>query len=68
MRLACPQKHLDCPAIAEVILNLNCRDEIIPILRLLQHVYANAPLRRELLALVAKDNYTQVMRQRPVYI
>src|SRR5208337_3573910 len=55
MRLACPQERLDCLPISEVNLNLNCRDEIIPILRALQHLYANAPLRRELLALVGKD-------------
>ena len=55
MRLSYPQERLDCPPISEVILNLNCRDEIIPILRSLQHLYANAPLRRELLALVGED-------------
>jgi transposase, IS5 family len=55
MRLACPQERLDCLPIGEVNLNLNCRDEIIPILRALQHVYAVASLRRELLALVGKD-------------
>lgn len=36
-------------------LNLDCRDEIIPILRALQHLYSNAPLRRKLLGLVGKD-------------
>jgi transposase, IS5 family len=55
MRLACPQERLDCLPISEVKLNLNCRDEIIPILRALQYVYGEAPLRRELLALVGKD-------------
>jgi len=55
MRLACPQERLDCLPVSEVNLNLNCRDEIIPILRALQHVYADAELRRELLALVGKD-------------
>jgi len=55
MRLALPQERLDCLAIADVKLNLNCRDEIIPILRALQHVYRDAPLRRELLGLVGKD-------------
>jgi len=38
MRSACPQERLDCLPITEVTLNLNCRDEIIPILRALQHV------------------------------
>jgi transposase, IS5 family len=55
MRLACLPERLDCLPISEVKLNRNCRDEIIPILRALQHVYGDAPLRRELLALVGKD-------------
>jgi hypothetical protein len=53
--LASAQERLDCLPIGEVKLNLNCRDEIIPILRALQHVYGHAQLRRELLALVGKD-------------
>ena len=55
MRLACPEQRLDGLPISEVTLNLNCRDEMIPILRALQHLYGNAQLRRELLALVGKD-------------
>src|SRR5437762_3541616 len=55
MRLACPQERLDCLPIIEVQLNLDCRDEIIPILRALQHLYADAELRRELLRLVGRD-------------
>ena len=55
MRLACPEERLDCLPISDVRLNLECRDEIIPILRALQQVYGNADLRRELLALVGKD-------------
>jgi IS5 family transposase len=55
MRLACPQERLDCPPISAVPLNRHCRDEIIPILRALQHVYGDAPARRQLLALVGKD-------------
>jgi hypothetical protein len=31
MRSALPQERLDCLAITDVKLNLNCRDEIIPI-------------------------------------
>ena len=46
MRLACPEERLDCLPISDVKLNLDCRDEIIPILRALQHVYADAMLRR----------------------
>jgi transposase, IS5 family len=55
MRLACPQERLDCLPISEVKLNLSCRDEIIPILRALQHVYAEDAGRRELLQLVGRD-------------
>ena len=55
MRLVYPEQRLDCLPISEVTLNLNCRDEIIPILRGLQHLYSNASLRRELLTLVGKD-------------
>jgi transposase, IS5 family len=55
MRLVCPEERLDCLPISEVKLNLECRDEIIPILRALQHVYGDAELRRDLLALVGKD-------------
>jgi len=55
MRLAFPEQRLDCLPIGEVKLNLDCRDEIIPILRALQHLYGSPELRRELLALVGKD-------------
>jgi transposase, IS5 family len=55
MRLALPQDRLDCLPITLVKLNLGCRDEIIPILRALQHLYENVPARRELLRLVGKD-------------
>ncbi len=48
MRLAYPHERLDCLSIGDVKLNLNCRDEIVPILRALQHVYDDAELRREL--------------------
>lgn len=55
MRLVLPQERLDCLPVTEVKLNLSCRDEIIPILRALQHLYGSAQMRRELLALVGKD-------------
>jgi IS5 family transposase len=55
MRLACPPERLDCLPIGQVKLNLGCRDEIIPILRALQHVYGNAQLRGELLRRVGND-------------
>jgi IS5 family transposase len=49
------QPRLDCPDVSQVQLNLQCRDEIIPILRALQHVYENVPLRAEILELVGED-------------
>jgi transposase, IS5 family len=56
MRLAFQeQPRLDCPPVPAIPLNVNCRDEIIPILRALQHVYGQVPLRTELLELVAND-------------
>jgi len=56
MRVAfAEQPRLDCPAVGAVPLNLNCRDEIIPILRALQHAYSQAPLRRDILDLIGKD-------------
>ena len=55
MRLVRPLERLDCPRISQVKLNLECRDEIVPILRALQHVYADAEVRGELLRVVGKD-------------
>jgi len=49
------QRRFDCEAIENVELNLQCRDEIIPILFALQHVYGNAELRDEVLRLVGQD-------------
>lgn len=50
-----PQRRLDCRAVSDVELNWNCRDEIIPILEALKHLYANASVRDEVLGLVAQD-------------
>jgi len=49
------QRRLDCQTIPKVKLNLNCRDEIIPILYSLQHVYGQPQVRDEILGLVAQD-------------
>jgi len=49
------QLQLDSVAISDVQLNLNCRDEIIPILRGLQDVYKQPKLRDEILQLIAND-------------
>ena len=56
MRVAFPeQPRLDCPRVDAVPLNIHCRDEIIPILRALQHIYEQTPLRDEILQLVGQD-------------
>lgn len=56
MRIAFdPQLSLDCPALADVRLNTQCRDEIIPILTALQHIYSQTELRDQLLEAVAQD-------------
>ncbi len=49
------QLQFDSVAISDVQLNLNCRDEIIPILRGLQEVYKQPELRDEILQLIASD-------------
>ena len=49
------QQRLDCDAINNVKLNLNCRDEIIPILVALQHIYSSASVREPILRLIAED-------------
>jgi hypothetical protein len=46
---------LDCCPILKVQLNFNCRDEIIPILRTLQHIYSQRKLRDSILRAIAKD-------------
>ena len=46
MRIAFdPQLRLDCPPVPEVRRNTSCRDEIIPILKALQHIYSQSQLR-----------------------
>jgi transposase, IS5 family len=50
-----PQLRLDCTPVLDVRLNTSCRDEIIPILKALQHVYAQPELRDALLEAVAQD-------------
>jgi IS5 family transposase len=49
------QQRFDCEVVEGVRLNLNCRDEIIPILRALQHIYSQPQVRDEILGLVAQD-------------
>jgi IS5 family transposase len=49
------QQRLDCPAVPNVPLNLNCRNETIPILRALQHIYSTPELRDPILRAIAQD-------------
>jgi hypothetical protein len=49
------QQRFDSSPIAQVVLDLTCRDEIVPILAGLQHVYQNAELRNKVVKLVAQD-------------
>ena len=49
------QQRLDCPPVTEVPLNLNCRNETIPILRGLQHIYSRPEVRDPILRAIARD-------------
>jgi hypothetical protein len=49
------QMQLDCQPVLNVQLNLNCRDEMVPVLRALQHVYSQPTLRDAILQDVARD-------------
>jgi hypothetical protein len=50
-----PQQRLDCDTVGNVRLNLDCRDEIVPILRALQHIYSQPELRDDVLRAIARD-------------
>ncbi len=49
------QRRFDCTPVGELMLNYDCRDEVIPILTGLQYIYTCSDLRRKLVKLVAKD-------------
>lgn len=49
------QQRMDCQPIARLQLNFNCRDEIIPILAALKHIYLQSKVRDEILRAVARD-------------
>ena len=49
------QTRFDCQTVSQIELNLNCRDEIVPILVGLQHIYKQPQLRSQILDLVAQD-------------
>jgi len=58
------QQRMDRPAISDVPLNSACRDEIIPILAALKHIYSQPKLRDELLQAVANDVNRDSSRER----
>ena len=49
------QRRLDCPPVANVSLNLKCRNETILILRALQHIYSTPKVRDSILGAIARD-------------
>jgi hypothetical protein len=49
------QLRLDVVSVQDVQLDFTCRDEIVPILRALQHIYATPELRDQILRRVAAD-------------
>lgn len=49
------QLRIDCVPIEQVALNFESRDEIVPVLAGLQHLYSQIALRDEVLQLIAED-------------
>ena len=47
------QGRFDCTPVFDLQLNLSCRDEIVPMLGALQHLFTQTDLRRKLCRLVA---------------
>jgi hypothetical protein len=58
------QRRFDSQAVLDVRLNLNCRDEIIPILQALKHIYSQPELRDDILAAIADDVNHRSSRKR----
>jgi hypothetical protein len=58
------QQRLDCTPVLNVRLNHDCRDEIIPILVTLQHIYSQPALRDNLLRRVGQDVNRHSSRKR----
>ena len=60
-----PQRRFDCSPIAEVPLNFQCRDEVVPVLAGLQFLYRDNKLRRTVVKL-AEDVSSESRRvERP---
>jgi IS5 family transposase len=64
MRTAMPPRTLDLLPIADVVLDTQCRDELIPLLAGLQALYADVATRERILALIAQDVNGQASAQR----
>lgn len=58
------QTRLDCETVSEVNLNINCRDELIPILRALQHVYCRPSVRDAIVEHICDDVNRESRRDR----
>jgi transposase, IS5 family len=58
------QTRLDCQPVVNVKLNPGCRDEIIPILMALQHIYSQTKLRDDILQAIAADVNSHSSRKR----
>ncbi len=54
-RLLSDQGRFDKPSISNVTLNFNCRNEIVPVLAGLQHLYSQPALRDKILGLIEQD-------------
>jgi hypothetical protein len=61
------QPTFDCPAPDQVVFNFQCRDEIIPILRALQHIYSDKASFQTIMDSIGKDvnRTTRKTRGRP---
>jgi IS5 family transposase len=49
------QRRFDCTPVGDLMLNYDCRDEVVPVLAGLQQVYTCGELRRKVVKLVAED-------------
>jgi len=58
------QQRMDRPTISNVPLNPGCRDEIIPILAAIRHIYTQPKLRDEILQAIARDVNRDSSRKR----
>jgi hypothetical protein len=60
------QRRPDCPSVTKVPLNLHCRNETVPILRALQHIYGRAEVRDPILHAIVRPRLSQPEKPRGV--